>query len=156
MVPSRRELRERLDHLHEAIDTRRVVRLDYAGPSGGATRRDVEPLCLAFWGQSWTLGGWCRLREDFRNFRLDRMAGVEVLAEVAADDPARGLRAFLKSAGATRLALVCLVVAPEGVEAVNKAHPDVPIWTAAIDRELDENAYIRPGLGDAGHRVFGT
>jgi predicted DNA-binding transcriptional regulator YafY len=100
MVPSRRELRERLDHLHEAIDTRRVVRLDYGGPSGVATRRDVEPLCLAFWGQSWTLGGWCRLREDFRNFRLDRMAGVEVLAEVAADDPARGLRAFLKSAGA--------------------------------------------------------
>jgi uracil phosphoribosyltransferase len=62
----------------------------------------------------------------------------------------------LKSAGARRLALVCLVVAPEGVEAVTKAHPEVPIWTAAIDRELDENAYIRPGLGDAGDRVFGT
>ncbi len=62
----------------------------------------------------------------------------------------------LKAAGAQRLALVCLVVAPEGVEAVQKAHPDVRIWTAAIDRELDENAYIRPGLGDAGDRVFGT
>ena len=62
----------------------------------------------------------------------------------------------LKQAGATRLALVCLVVAPEGVEAVTQAHPDVQIWTAAIDRELDENAYIRPGLGDAGDRVFGT
>ena len=62
----------------------------------------------------------------------------------------------LKAAGARRLALVCLVVAPEGVEAVEKAHPDVQIWTAAIDRELDENAYIRPGLGDAGDRVFGT
>ena len=62
----------------------------------------------------------------------------------------------LKQAGAQRLALVCLVVAPEGVEAVSKAHPEVPIWTAAIDRELDENAYIRPGLGDAGDRVFGT
>src|SRR5215212_10739112 len=62
----------------------------------------------------------------------------------------------LKSAGARRLALVCLEVAPEGVEAVQKAHPDVRIWTAAIDRELDENAYIRPGLGDAGDRVFGT
>ena len=62
----------------------------------------------------------------------------------------------LKAAGARRLALVCLVVAPEGVEAVEKAHPDVRIWTAAIDRELDDNAYIRPGLGDAGDRVFGT
>ena len=62
----------------------------------------------------------------------------------------------LKAAGARQLALVCLVVAPEGVEAVEKAHPDVHIWTAAVDRELDENAYIRPGLGDAGDRVFGT
>ena len=62
----------------------------------------------------------------------------------------------LKDAGATRLALVCLVVAPEGVEAVSEVHPDVQIWTAAIDRELDDNAYIRPGLGDAGDRVFGT
>jgi uracil phosphoribosyltransferase len=62
----------------------------------------------------------------------------------------------LKAAGAQRLSLVCLVVAPEGVEAVEQAHPDVQIWTAAIDRELDQNAYIRPGLGDAGDRVFGT
>ena len=62
----------------------------------------------------------------------------------------------LKAAGASRLALVCLVVAPEGLEAVERHHPDVPIWTAAVDRELDENAYIRPGLGDAGDRVFGT
>jgi uracil phosphoribosyltransferase len=62
----------------------------------------------------------------------------------------------LKAAGARRLALVCLVVAPEGLTAVEAKHPDVPVWTAAVDRELDENAYIRPGLGDAGDRVFGT
>jgi uracil phosphoribosyltransferase len=62
----------------------------------------------------------------------------------------------LKRAGARQLALVCLVAAPQGVRAVQEAHPDVPIWTAAVDRELDENAYIRPGLGDAGDRVFGT
>ena len=62
----------------------------------------------------------------------------------------------LKRAGAKQLELVCLVAAPEGVQAVESAHPDVRIWTAAIDRELDENAYIRPGLGDAGDRVFGT
>ena len=62
----------------------------------------------------------------------------------------------LKRAGAEQLELVCLVAAPEGIEAVEAAHPDVRIWTAAVDRELDENAYIRPGLGDAGDRVFGT
>jgi uracil phosphoribosyltransferase len=62
----------------------------------------------------------------------------------------------LRAAGAQQLALVCLVVAPEGLAAVEEHHPDVPIWTAAVDRELDENAYIRPGLGDAGDRVFGT
>jgi uracil phosphoribosyltransferase len=62
----------------------------------------------------------------------------------------------LKRAGARQLALVCLVSAPQGIAAVQAEHPDVPIWTAAVDRELDENAYIRPGLGDAGDRVFGT
>jgi len=62
----------------------------------------------------------------------------------------------LKRAGAKQLELVCLVAAPEGLKAMQEAHPDVPIWTAAVDRQLDENAYIRPGLGDAGDRVFGT
>ena len=62
----------------------------------------------------------------------------------------------LKRAGAKQTELVCLVAAPEGVQAVESAHPDVRIWTAAIDREFDENAYIRPGFGDAGDRVFGT
>jgi uracil phosphoribosyltransferase len=62
----------------------------------------------------------------------------------------------LKRAGAKQLELVCLVSAPEGISAVEQAHPEVRIWTAAVDRELDDNAYIRPGLGDAGDRVFGT
>ena len=62
----------------------------------------------------------------------------------------------LKANGARRLRLICLVAAPEGVEAVREAHPDVQIWTAALDRQLDERGYIRPGLGDAGDRVFGT
>jgi uracil phosphoribosyltransferase len=62
----------------------------------------------------------------------------------------------LKQSGARQLELVCLVAAPEGIAAVQAEHPDVRIWTAAVDRELDENAYIRPGLGDAGDRVFGT
>jgi uracil phosphoribosyltransferase len=62
----------------------------------------------------------------------------------------------IKAAGGRRIALVCLVVAPQGLAAVEAHHPEVPIWTAAVDRELDEHAYIRPGLGDAGDRVFGT
>ena len=64
--------------------------------------------------------------------------------------------ARLKRAGARRLRFVCLVAAPEGVRALREAHPEVPIVTAALDRELDENGYIRPGLGDAGDRIFGT
>ena len=62
----------------------------------------------------------------------------------------------LKANGARRLRLICLGAAPEGVEAVREVHPDVSIWTAALDRQLDEHGYIRPGLGDAGDRVFGT
>jgi uracil phosphoribosyltransferase len=62
----------------------------------------------------------------------------------------------LKQSGARHLELVCLVAAPEGLQALEAEHPDVLVWTAAIDRQLDENAYIRPGLGDAGDRVFGT
>ncbi|MEC7464272.1 MAG: uracil phosphoribosyltransferase [Pseudomonadota bacterium] len=62
----------------------------------------------------------------------------------------------VKQAGAERIKFVCVVAAPEGLEAFNSAHPDVPVVTAAIDRALDEDAYIRPGLGDAGDRMFGT
>ena len=62
----------------------------------------------------------------------------------------------MKQAGAKRIKFVCVVAAPEGVEAFTKAHPDVPVVTAAIDRELDDHSYIRPGLGDAGDRMYGT
>ena len=64
--------------------------------------------------------------------------------------------ARLKSAGAARIIFVCLLAAPEGVARLTAAHPDVRLITAAIDRELDGNGYIRPGLGDAGDRLFGT
>jgi uracil phosphoribosyltransferase len=64
--------------------------------------------------------------------------------------------ARLKRAGAKKLHFTCLVAAPEGVQALRSAHPEVPIITAALDRQLDGNGYIRPGLGDAGDRIFGT
>ena len=62
----------------------------------------------------------------------------------------------LKKRGASTIKFVCLVAAPEGVEALEQAHPDVEIYTAALDECLDENGYIIPGLGDAGDRLFGT
>jgi uracil phosphoribosyltransferase len=62
----------------------------------------------------------------------------------------------LKEAGAAQIRFLCLLAAPEGLEVFQEAHPDVPVFTAAIDRELDAHGYIRPGLGDAGDRLFGT
>ena len=63
---------------------------------------------------------------------------------------------ILKEHGCTSIKLLCLVGCPEGVEAVQKAHPDVDLYIAAIDEKLNENKYIVPGLGDAGDRIFGT
>ncbi len=62
----------------------------------------------------------------------------------------------LKAAGAARITFVCLLSAPEGLAALAEAHPEVAVVTASIDRELDGHGYIRPGLGDAGDRLFGT
>ena len=62
----------------------------------------------------------------------------------------------LKDGGATRLKFVCLLAAPEGVQAFNEAHPDVPLFTAAVDDNLNDHGYIVPGLGDAGDRIYGT
>jgi uracil phosphoribosyltransferase len=63
---------------------------------------------------------------------------------------------LLREAGATDLAMICLVAAPEGIRRMGEAHPDLTIYTAAVDRELDERGFIRPGLGDAGDRMYGT
>lgn len=63
---------------------------------------------------------------------------------------------FIKQRGVKDIKFMCLVAAPEGVKALNKAHPDVPIYAAALDEKLNDHAYIVPGLGDAGDRLFGT
>jgi uracil phosphoribosyltransferase len=86
--------------------------------------------------------------EDSEVFVVDPM--------LATGGSAKQAIARLKRAGARRLHFTCLVAAPEGVRALQEAHPEVPIITAAVDRELDGNGYIRPGLGDAGDRIFGT
>ncbi|WP_144512005.1 uracil phosphoribosyltransferase [Bacillus sp. FJAT-22090] len=62
----------------------------------------------------------------------------------------------LKKRGATSIKFMCLIAAPEGVEALQKAHPDVDIYIAALDEKLNDHGYIVPGLGDAGDRLFGT
>lgn len=63
---------------------------------------------------------------------------------------------FLKDKGAVNIKLMCLLAAPEGIEAVHKDHPEIEIFVAAVDEKLDSRGYIVPGLGDAGDRLFGT
>ncbi len=86
--------------------------------------------------------------EEARVFVVDPM--------LATGGSAAGALNHLKRQGAEDLVFVCLVAAPEGVKRLEETHPDVPVITAALDRELDADAYIRPGLGDAGDRIFGT
>lgn len=62
----------------------------------------------------------------------------------------------VKEAGARNIKFACLLAAPEGIAAFGEAHPDIPIYTAAVDRELNDHGYILPGLGDAGDRLYGT
>ncbi len=62
----------------------------------------------------------------------------------------------IKEAGARNIKMVCLLAAPEGIETFHAAHPDVPIYTAALDSHLNDHGYIVPGLGDAGDRIYGT
>ena len=64
--------------------------------------------------------------------------------------------ARLKQAGAAQISFTCLIAAPEGLQVFTREHPDVKLFTAAIDRCLDDHGYIRPGLGDAGDRLYGT
>ncbi|MBR3526135.1 MAG: uracil phosphoribosyltransferase [Lachnospiraceae bacterium] len=63
---------------------------------------------------------------------------------------------FIKEKGGRRIKFMCIIAAPEGLERLHTAHPDVQIYVGHLDRELNENAYICPGLGDAGDRIFGT
>lgn len=92
-----------IDRLHAAIAAQRVLRLDYRDEGGKGSAREVEPLCLAFWGGVWTLGAWCRLRVDFRNFRPDRIVAFEETGETFVETAERGLAAYLHSVGAEAL-----------------------------------------------------
>ncbi len=75
---------------------------------------------------------------------------------LATGGSAVGAATYLKQAGVSSLRFVCLVAAPEGIRALHEQHPEIPIYCAAVDRELDDKGFILPGLGDAGDRIFGT
>ena len=87
------------------------------------------------------------------------IAGTEVMLidpMLATGGSAIAAADHLKRAGVNSLRFVCLVAAPEGIQAFHAVHPEVPLYVAAIDRQLNEHGYIMPGLGDAGDRIFGT
>ena len=94
---------------------------------------------------------YCKLPADIHKrqiFVVDPMLATGGSAAAAID--------FVKARGDKDIIFMCLIAAPEGIEALQKAHPDVDIFIAAKDEKLNENAYIVPGLGDAGDRIFGT
>jgi uracil phosphoribosyltransferase len=94
---------------------------------------------------------YCKLPEDV----AQRLA-IVVDPMLATGNSAIAAISRLKQAGVTELRFACLLAVPEGLRAMAAAHPDVPVFTAAVDRGLDGHGYIRPGLGDAGDRLFGT
>ncbi|MGN1144002.1 MAG: uracil phosphoribosyltransferase [Anaerovoracaceae bacterium] len=94
---------------------------------------------------------YCKLPKDIEKrkiFVVDPMLATGGSAAAAID--------FIKQRGGSDIVFMCLIAAPEGIEALQKAHPDVDIYIAAKDEKLNENAYILPGLGDAGDRLYGT
>ena len=94
---------------------------------------------------------YCKLPSDVENRQvlvLDPMLATGCSAVAAID--------MIKKRGVKKLKFVCLIAAPEGVKAMQEAHPDVEIYIGSLDEKLNENCYILPGLGDAGDRIFGT
>ena len=94
---------------------------------------------------------YCKLPSDLSERRI-----IVTDPMLATGGSASAAITLLKEKGARDIQLMCLVAAPQGVEAVNKEHPDVRIYVAALDEDLNEHGYIVPGLGDAGARLFGT
>ena len=90
----------------EALIARRKVELSYAKADGAATKRIVRPLGIFFWGRTWTLAAWCELRQDFRNFRLDRVATSTMLDETYEDEAGRALRDMLARYGPDAVRLI--------------------------------------------------
>jgi predicted DNA-binding transcriptional regulator YafY len=86
-----------LETIRQAIGQHRVLDLDYVDAKGANSIRSVRPLALYFWGSVWTLGAWCESRNDFRNFRLDRVATIAESERKFVDEPGKRLEDFIKS-----------------------------------------------------------
>ena len=95
----RADFSAKVDALHRAIDARQVASFAYTDANGAATERRVWPLALAYWGARWTLGAWCELRSDFRNFGLERIQDLQVL-ETYPDQEGRRLADWLRHVNA--------------------------------------------------------
>lgn len=94
---------------------------------------------------------YCKLPPD-----IDKRIVIVVDPMLATGGSSAAAIDFIKKRGATDIRLMCVIAAPEGVEFMQKAHPDVDIYCGALDEKLNDNKYIVPGLGDAGDRLFGT
>ena len=90
----------------EAVIARRKIELSYAKADGAATTRIVRPLGIFFWGRTWTLAAWCELRQEFRNFRLDRVAAASLLDERFADEAGKTLGDMLARYGPDAVRLI--------------------------------------------------
>ena len=90
-----------LQTVREAVHARRKLQLDYRDLSGSASQRVVRPLGCFFWGKVWTLAAWCESRHDFRSFRVDRIASLEVLDDRFKDESDKTLAKMLRHVGAT-------------------------------------------------------
>lgn len=90
------ETRDRLQQLRDAIEARRKVRVDYLDLKDEPSVRTLRPLGCFYWGNVWTLAAWCETRADFRNFRVDRIRGLELLAEGFRDEAGRSLADFMR------------------------------------------------------------
>lgn len=91
----RAELKRSVDVLNAAATERKFIEFSYTREDGEESQRRVRPLGLYFWGGVWTLAGWCEMRKDFRNFRVDRMAELRVLEQQFPADPEKSLQAFI-------------------------------------------------------------
>jgi len=107
-VPSRISGRSAgpLSIVREGLIARRKLRLKYESATGPATERTVRPLGVFFWGRTWTLAAWCELRNDFRNFRLDRASESTLLDQRFEDEPGKTLRDFLARYGPAAVRLI--------------------------------------------------
>ena len=89
------KMRQRLDILDDAINCRKLQNISYSNPENSRTNRTIQPLGLYYWGKVWTLVAWCRLREDFRSFRIDRIESHEATGEIFSHTSGKTLSDYL-------------------------------------------------------------